>query len=148
MKKTLVSASLLILCSQTALATEVDAEAYIKYRENLMTSAKIHSGGIGDILKGKLPLQANLQAHARALHESISLFASAFPEGSDFGETAAKANVWSDAAGFAAAADKSTAAAAALVKASETGDLQAIGAAMADVGKSCKGCHDEYRAKK
>ncbi len=148
MKITACIATSMILFSSATLAAEVDADSYIKYREGLMESAKNHSAGIGDILKGKLDLKANLIHHARALDETVGLFASAYPEGSDFGETRAKAEVWENPEGFAAAAKQSKEATAALLKAAEGGDIKAIGAAMADVGKSCKGCHKEFRAKK
>lgn len=129
-------------------ASEIDADAYIKYRENLMGNAKTHLKGIGDIIKGKLNEKGNVVRHARALHEVAMMISTAFPEGSDFGETSAKEKIWEDMDGFIAAAKRNQEAATALVKAAESGDMAAVGAAMKDVGKSCKGCHKEYRTKK
>ena len=149
MKKTmLMMAAALTFLTSNAIAEEVDADTYIEYRESLMQDAKTHTKGIGNILKGKLPLKDNLLHHARALHEVSQMFPSAFPEGSDFGETSTKPNVWTDKAGFSKAAQNNQKATAALVTAAESGDLKTIGNAMADVGKSCKGCHKEYRSKK
>jgi cytochrome c556 len=148
MKRLALYATGILMISTPVLAEDIDPEAYIKYREHLMENAKHHTQGIGDILKGKLHLPGNIIHHARALDEIAQMIPSAFPEGSDFGETSAKDNVWSDADGFAAAAKKSREATAALVKAAESGDTQQVGQAMAAVGDSCKGCHQEYRKKK
>ncbi|MDM8548147.1 c-type cytochrome [Candidatus Venteria ishoeyi] len=147
-KKILLMTASLTLLSSNAIAEEIDAEAYIKYREHLMENAKHHAKGIANILKGKLQLKDNLLHHARALHEVSQMFSSAFPEGSDFGETSAKSGVWENKADFNKAAKNNQQATAALVTAAESGDLKNIGNAMAEVGKSCKACHKEYRSKK
>ncbi len=133
----------------TALADDdIDADAYIKYRQNLMDSAKTHSRGISYILKGKLAASENIVHHARNLHELSLMFTHAFPEGSDFGETSAKEGIWEDTDGFMGAAKKNQQATATLVKAAESGDTARIGKAMGGVGKSCKGCHKKFRSKK
>ena len=130
------------------MASEIEAEDYIKYRENLMNNAKTHTQGIVGVLKGKLNTKDNIVRHARALHEVSMMFTSAFPEGSDFGETRAKEKIWSDWKGFEMAAKKNQDAIADLVKAAESKDVAGVGDAMGAVGKTCKGCHKEYRSKK
>lgn len=148
MKKITFIFAALILFSSTPFASDVDAEAYIKYRENLMQNAKTHTKAIEAILKGQLTNEDNVIRHARALKEVSMMFSTAFPEGSDMGETRAKAEIWSNAEGFEKAATDNQQAIDDLVKAAESADMTAVGAAMANVGKSCKGCHKEYRAKK
>ena len=65
-----------------------------------------------------------------------------FPEGSDFGETRAKEEIWSDRAAFDKAADDAKTATAAFAAAVAAGDKERIGASYRDVGESCKACHN------
>ncbi len=148
MKKVTFISAALLLVSTTSFAEGTDAETYIKYRENLMQNAKTHSKSIGAILKGKLATKENIVRHARALKEVSMMFPTAFPQGSDKGETRAKAEIWSNAKGFEKAAIDHQQAVDGLVKAADSADMAAIGDAMGKVGKSCKGCHKEFRAKK
>ena len=148
MKKFLSVCCGLALFAGSAVAEEVDADAFIKYRVNLMENARNHSRGISAILKGKVNMQGDIARHARALHEVSMMVPAAFPEGSDFGETNAKEKIWEEWDRFLAAAEKNQVAIAALVKAAEGGDMGAIKAAVKDVGESCKSCHKAYRIKK
>lgn len=73
-----------------------------------------------------------------------------FPEGSGPGgagieKTRAKAEIWSDWAGFEEKSQAFQTAAAALVAAANANDLGALKAASAEVGASCKACHQVYR---
>jgi cytochrome c556 len=53
--------------------------------------------------------------------------------------------VWSEPEKFKAAFDKLAAATKALPAAA--GDVATLKVALGDVGKTCKGCHDDYRMK-
>jgi len=144
----LIGLSLAVLFTGTAQADDIDAEAYISYREDLMQSAKVHNKAISNIRKGKIAATDSLVRHARSLHELSMMFAEAFPEGSDFGETGAKEAVWNDPDGFKAALEQNQSATAALVKAlQQDADAAAVGEAVKAVGKSCKGCHKKFRSK-
>lgn len=68
-----------------------------------------------------------------------------FPEGSGGGKSRAKAEIWSDRAGFDKAMQKAQAAAAALSAVTEEA---AYDAAIKTLGGGCKGCHDTYRLPK
>lgn len=70
-----------------------------------------------------------------------------FVPGSDKGETKAKAEVWSDAAGFEKKRAAMSEAMGKLGEAGKGGDQGAIKTAFGAVGQSCKACHDDYRAK-
>ena len=61
-------------------------------------------------------------------------------------EMRAFAEIWTDADGFAAAAERFRAAAAQLQSAAEASDLDALKARARLVGQACGGCHDTYRA--
>ena len=148
LRNVLIGLSLGALLATPVLADEVDAETYIKYREDLMQSAKVHNKAISNILKGKLTANDSLVRHARTLHELSMMFAEAFPEGSDFGVTDAKAAVWSDPDAFQAALGEFQKATADLVEAlQQPADSATVGKAAKAVGMGCKGCHDDFRAK-
>jgi cytochrome c556 len=68
-----------------------------------------------------------------------------FPEGSGGGTTRAKAEIWSDRAGFDKAMKDAQAAATAMAGVT---DEAAYVAAMKTLGGSCKTCHDKYRLPK
>ncbi|WP_374468792.1 cytochrome c [Phenylobacterium sp.] len=74
-----------------------------------------------------------------------------FPRGS--GQEArpkseAKANIWTDAAGFTAAASNLRTQSAKLQQAAGAGDIDALKAQVRATGGACKGCHDKYRVQK
>jgi cytochrome c556 len=74
-----------------------------------------------------------------------------FPRGS--GQEArpkseAKANIWTDAAGFTGAASNMRTQAARLQQLAAAGDVDALKAQVRATGGACKGCHDKYRVQK
>ena len=68
-----------------------------------------------------------------------------FPEGSDSGETKARAEIWFDFADFSNRAKANEDAANALVKAAATGDPAAMITSLKNLGASCKACHSTYK---
>jgi cytochrome c556 len=70
-----------------------------------------------------------------------------FPAGTgpDVGKTEAKAEIWQKPEDFAAKARDFVAAAQKFNAAAQGSDVAAARAAHADLGKSCKACHDLYR---
>lgn len=70
-----------------------------------------------------------------------------FPTGTgpDIGKTGAKPEIWQNPKDFAAKLRSFQTAAASLNKAAQSGNADATKAAFADLGKSCKSCHDTYR---
>ena len=70
-----------------------------------------------------------------------------FPAGSDIKPSEASPKIWSDFAGFAAAAQLNWEASISLAKAAEMGDRDAVINAFKDTAASCKSCHKTYRLK-
>lgn len=70
-----------------------------------------------------------------------------FPPGSGQGDTKATAAIWSDRAGFEAAAANAAAAATRLQQAATGGDAAAINTAFRETGAACGTCHRGYRAR-
>jgi cytochrome c556 len=65
--------------------------------------------------------------------------------GPDVGKTEARAEIWQQRADFDAGMKNFQNAAVTFQQAAQGGDLQRIKAAHADLGKTCKSCHDRFR---
>lgn len=106
-------------------------------------------GAIGAELRKDAPDKAAIAANATTAAGLAADLPSWFPKGSgpEAGvKTAAKAEVWSDAAGFAAAVTKLQQETAKLQQVAAAGDLDALKAQARATGGACKNCHDQYRA--
>ena len=104
---------------------------------------------IGDQLKARNPSVEEIQASARVLADHAPRILTWFPEGSgpESGvRTRAKAEIWTDQERFGEAAARFIATAEEFSTIAGTGDIEAIRAAQADLGPSCRNCHDRFRA--
>ena len=99
-------------------------------------------------LKAGTPDLAKVRQSADAIATLAPQVPSWFPEGTgpDVGKTEARAEIWQKPEDFKAKAADFQRAALAFQAAARGGDLAAIRAAQGDLGKSCKACHDLYRA--
>ncbi|ONG47742.1 hypothetical protein BKE38_22740 [Pseudoroseomonas deserti] len=107
-------------------------------------------GGHLEAIKALLDNPAGLRAEAGRAADMQAFFGglpALFPPGSDKGETRALPAVWSDRAGFEAAAGGATAAAAKLQQAMAGGDTGAAAGAFRELGASCGTCHRGYRGR-
>ena len=118
----------------------------IKFRQSIMKSVGGTMGGLVAVLKKQTsaeyaaPLAANMNNLAQ-------ITGSIFPEGSDFGKTGALPAVWEKPAEFKKAVEAFQMAAVNLSKVAASGDMAAFGSAFGALGKSCKGCHTNFREK-
>jgi len=98
-------------------------------------------------LKGASPNLAAVREGAGTIATLAPQIPSWFPPGTgpDVGKTEAKAEIWQRPEDFAAKAHSMNQAAIAFQAAAGGSDLAAIRAAHANLGKSCKACHDLYR---
>lgn len=126
----------------------------IKARQAMFQLYSFSAGMLGAMAKGKMDYDAALaQELADNLNAAANLGQSAFwPPGSDNSnpenmKTRALPKIWET---FPAIGENSQQLKdATAVLATEAGNgLDALKSSMGAVGKSCKGCHDEYRAKK
>jgi cytochrome c556 len=123
-------------------------EDAIKYRQAAFTLMGNHFGRIAAMAQGKVPFDAKAaQANADVLSTVVNLPYTAFGDGTDLGTTKAKPEIWKEMPKFKEAAEKMQSEVVKLNAATKTGNLDAIKAAVGDVGKSCKACHDNYREK-
>jgi len=135
------------LLASTTSAQAEEPENYIKYRQAMMTAIGGHNGAATQIMRGKVDPEGDLVMHANALAALSSNIPRLFPEGSDFGETKAKDEIWSQWDKFEQAANDAKMATAAFSEAVSSGDADRIAKTFKDVGDSCKGCHKEFRQK-
>lgn len=98
-------------------------------------------------LRSDSPNLAQVRQSAGAIAEFAPTVPSLFPAGTgpDAGKTEAKAEIWANPQDFAAKAHAFNQQAQAFNAAAQGGDLAAMKAAQADLGKACKACHDLYR---
>ena len=103
---------------------------------------------VNEQLKAEAPDKVALATAAGKMKALAADLPGWFPKGSgpEAGvKTAAKAEIWTDAEGFAAAATKLQAETAKLADAATAGDLEALKAQARATGGACKNCHDKYR---
>lgn len=100
---------------------------------------------------GTLKAQANAEDlkragfPARALNAWAKAIPGMFPPDTNVAPTEALPAVWTDRAGFEAAAQSFAAATDAAGKAAAANDKAAYTAGLDQVGKACSACHDKYR---
>ena len=146
---------IIALCGSLAIGgatavTAADEPAQIlKYRQNVMKSVGDNIGNIAMVAKGEVTFVGNVAANARAIRDGLQMAVPLFPEGTgkEAGKTRALPSIWQDNAKFVEAMKASQAAAENMVAAAETNDLSQIQQALGALGKTCGGCHDNFREK-
>ncbi len=127
----------------------------VKERQKLMRQVGKAMKTSAKMAKGELAYDAAAIASAmKTMNEVAGKFTDLFPEGSDMEnsimdfdrDSDAKPEIWSNKEDFR---QKSLALQAASKAAMEvSGDKAAFLAAFGNVGKTCKGCHEKYKADK
>ena len=99
-------------------------------------------------LAGSSPDLAAIRTAARSITEFAPKIPSLFPPGTgpDVGKTGAKSEIWQSPQDFATKAHDFNAAARLFESAAAGGNVESIKAGFADLGKTCKACHDKYRS--
>lgn len=145
-----ITASCAAVCLATvslpAAAQFAKPEDAIKYRKAAFTVMASHFGRLGAMASGKVPFDAKAAADNAAVVSTLAALPfTAFGEGTDKGDTRAKAEVWGDAEKFKAAAAKMQEEIAKLNTAARSGNADQLKAAFGAAAQSCKGCHDTFR---
>lgn len=129
-------------------------EAAVKARQSLMQVVAFNLGPLGAMAKGEMEYDAELAAANAKNLEALSNLGQAgmWPAGSDsaaLGEDKTRALPAGWAADSKVGEKHDAWAKASAELAAVAGDgLDAMKPAVAEVGKSCGGCHDDYRAEK
>ncbi|MFK7891068.1 MAG: cytochrome c [Granulosicoccus sp.] len=150
----LAIAGAMLGASVLAQADDGPHDKAIKARQAMFQLYGFNFGMLNAMAKGDMPYDADIAAEAaNNLAAASSLGQSQmWPAGSDNetdgnARTRALPAIWNDFAGVSEKGKAMVTAVAALVPAAGDG-LDALQGVIGDVGASCKGCHDDYRAKK
>jgi len=151
MKKVMLAAIIgtsTLLASGTA-AAQVKPEDVIKFRKGVYQVIGWHVRPLGAMVKGQMPFdQAAFARNAEIVAMMSTIAPHAFAAGSDKGETRAKPEIWSDAAGFKKAMDNFEAEASKLAQVAKTAtSVDQVRGQFSAMSKSCGACHDNFRTK-
>ena len=141
----LTAVSMLLLIFFYGTSSFADSHGIIKYRQNVMKSTAGHMGAIVDILKNRLPLEAHIVDHARSMLQISRMILSMFPEGSGKGRTRSKQAIWKNWSKFESSANDFERESAKLSEIAENGDMEALAKQVRATGKTCSGCHRNFR---
>ncbi len=121
----------------------------IKERQDLMKGNGDAMKAVTAMLKGEKPYDAKVAASSmKSINGVLDKFLTLFPKGSEKGgDTAAKPEIWTAKAEFDGIAGKLKEATS-KAETAAAGGLEGFKAAMGDVGKNCKACHEKFRTEK
>jgi len=140
-----------------AASAQMKPEEAIRARQSIMRVMALNFGPLGKMGSGDVALnKAMFQTNAARVEAIWAMNpAQYFAPGTDkpvagakiatFSD--AKPEIWSQPEKFKAAAERATQQVGLLAQAARTGDEAAMRSAAGELGKSCKACHDEFRAK-
>lgn len=142
-----MTVSLLLIFSIEGWAEVSRYEEPIRYRRAAMTMVKRHYGQISAMAKGSIPFnQAELNRHAAYLEMLSRVSLDGFVAGSHTGDTKAKPEIWTDWARFRALSEQFQADALRLKEAAKKGSAEGLKAPIAEMTRTCKNCHDDFRS--
>jgi len=126
---------------------QVKPEDQIRYRQSVMNVMGRSFGALNAMAKGEAPYTKDAAARNAAIVEMMSgLPAPAFGAGTEKGApTKADMKIWSEGEKFKTAYEKMVGEVKKLPAAA--GDEATLKAQVGEVGKACKGCHDDFRLK-
>jgi cytochrome c556 len=144
MIKRILAVAALCLIGATAV---VSAENQHDNREATMKKIGGAMGGLVAIAKGEKDYDAAVvKTSLTTIKESVTIFPTYFPPGSEADDKAASPKIWENKADFEAHAKKLADDADALL-AQLPADQAAVGTALDTLGKDCGACHTLYRLK-
>jgi len=139
-------ASLVVALSVGGAAVAVIAADAFHDRHMAMEAVGDAMKPLGAIAKKQAPFDAAVvKASATTIADNLKKASALFPAGSGGGESRAKPEIWTDAAGFEKGMKDAHSAAVALQSVS---DEAAYAPALGALGSTCKSCHDKYRLPK
>lgn len=150
MKKMLVALATVAVTSSAF--AQLSAEDAIKYRQSgygfmEWNMKRIKTNIEGNFNKDEVVKAANaIQAIANS--GMGALYVPGSDKGTGWEPTRAKAAIWTDKEKVGKAAMAFNKEANELAKVAATGDAAAVGEQLGKLGGTCKGCHDDFKAKK
>ncbi|MBS0255971.1 MAG: cytochrome c [Proteobacteria bacterium] len=145
---TLILATALVALGGTALAA--DAAGAIKDRQANMKGMGKAMKALSETLKTPAPDMVVVKASALTIATNARKVAGGFPKGTgpESGvKTHALPAIWAKSAEFKKHADDLVKASVVLKAAADAGNVDAVRAALPQVGGNCKACHKDFEAK-
>lgn len=145
-----VSTSLVV--ATTSLAQPASSEKHAIYatelRQSIFKLLGSNMGPLGAMAKGKIPLDAKVVEKNAVRINQLSLMIADYTrtDTSKFDvKTEALAKIWQEPEHFGKDIDKLTVASSALIAAAKSNNESDIKKAIGGVGKTCGGCHDDFK---
>ena len=147
--KILVGLVVVAIALGGAYAQFAKPEDAIKYRKSVMFLIGQHFGRMGAMVKEKTPYEKEVfTQNAKAVDMLSHLpWEAVMMPGTDKGDTTLNSSAFEQPAKLKESAQAFEANTAKLLSVAETGDFNAVKAQFGEVGKTCKGCHDQFRTK-
>jgi cytochrome c556 len=124
-------------------------EVLVKQRQSAMTLIGKYFGPLGGMAQGRVPFDAKVvQRNADYLATLSQMPWDGFDPATKDTKSAALPAVFNDSGKFKEAANRLTSEVQKLQQVAKSGDEGAVKAQIGAVGKSCGGCHDNFREKK
>lgn len=145
-----ISAAIIATASFAASHTSKSSNPAVAARHAQMQVIAYSIGILGGMAKGEIEFNAEMASSAATNMNKLAALdaASLWLEGTAQGDvdgSRAKAEIWTDMAGFAGKFDQLEVASAALMGATSVDDVRA---GMGAIGGACKACHEGYRGPK
>jgi cytochrome c556 len=141
-----------LVVATASLAQPANSQKQANYatevRQSVFKLLGSNMGPLGAMAKGKIPLNAAVVEKNAIRINQLSLMIADYTriDTSKFEvETEALDKVWQDPEHFAKNIEKLTLASSALIVAAKSKDESAIKKAIGGVGKTCGGCHDDFK---
>lgn len=152
MKRKMVMAALALAVGAGAAfqaSAQAKPEVLVKQRQAAMALQGKYFGPIGAMVQGKAPWDAAVVARNAAYLEVLAKMPwDGFQASTADLKSDAKPEIYKEMDKFKSIYEKFEADAVKLAAAAKSGDQGAVKAAFGEVGKSCKGCHDDFRVKR
>ncbi|HLQ02725.1 MAG TPA: cytochrome c [Burkholderiales bacterium] len=131
--------------------SQVKPEVLVKQRQSAMTLQGKYFGPMAGMAQGKVPYNGDVVARNAAYLDVLDKmpwdgFAESTKDLKDV-KTAALPAIWNEPAKFKEAQERLQSEVSKLVSVSKSGDEAAVKAQIGAVGKSCGGCHENFRQK-
>lgn len=145
---TLFSAAVIGLVISATATAQVKPEVLVKQRQAAMTLQGKYFGPMAAMAQDKAPFKADVVAYNASLLDALARMPwDGFDASTKDVKSATLPAAFADTAKFKAAQDQFQSAVDKLVAASKGSDMAATKAAIGGVGKTCGGCHENFRQK-
>jgi cytochrome c556 len=148
----IITVCALVFATTSAIAAPATSEKHAnkanELRHAVFTMLGANMGALGAMAKGKIPFDAEVVEKNSIRINQLSFMIADYTSTDTSAykvETTALPDVWTKREAFEKRINDLTVASEKLVKVSTSGDESAIKAAIGGVGKTCGGCHDNFR---